>query len=139
MFKVIDSSQEFLKVVSIRSIVFIHEQSCPYLEEVDGLDNEAQHILGEIDSEPFACGRIRYINDYAKLERIAIRKQWRKKGYGDALVKFMIEEANRQGVFKLKIHAQTQALRFYEKLCFKPYGEQFLEAGIKHVKMIRNR
>ena len=135
MFKAANSNDDIIKAFCVRSIVFIGEQKCPYEIEMDGLDYSSLHIIGEIGSEPFACGRIRFLNGYAKLERIAVRKKWRKKGFGKKLVKFMILKSEEAGFFKFKIHAQAQAVLFYENLGFKTYDEPFTEAGILHRKM----
>jgi predicted GNAT family N-acyltransferase len=38
--------------------------------------------------------------------------------------------------FKLvELHAQLQAIPFYEKLGFESFGDIFLDAGIQHVAM----
>lgn len=137
MFKIVENNDELIKAFSIRSIVFIHEQKCPYSIEVDGLDFNACHIIGEEKREPFACGRIRFFSDYAKLERIAVRKEWRGRNLGHELVLFMIDAAEKKGFKKLKMHAQTYAVPFYEKLGFKAYGDVFMEAGIEHTSMVR--
>jgi len=132
MFRTVESQDDMIKVYSVRAIVFIHEQNCPYTEEVDGLDIQAQHILGQEGSEPFACGRIRYFKDYAKLERIAVRKEWRKNGYGEELVRFMISESGKKGFNSFRMNAQVQVIPFYERLGFKAVGDVFVEAGIDH-------
>ena len=109
MFRRIKSSEDLNKCFVVRAIVFMDEQTCPYEEEFDGLDESAIHILGEENGEPFACGRIRFLDDTAKLERLAIRRAWRGKKYGNELLKKMIEIAQNEGFSKFKLHAQCQA------------------------------
>ncbi len=138
MFKIVTTQDEMLKAYSIRSIVFIEEQNCPYEIEVDGQDFSAMHVLGEIDNEPFGTGRIRFLGEFVKLERLAIRKAYRGKGYGNRLIEFMIKIARENGYRKIKLHAQTQALDFYLKHGFKPKGDFFFEADIEHQLMILN-
>ena len=129
--------QTFLKCAAIRSIVFMDEQQCSFEEEFDGLDDQAQHIIGEIEGQPIACARIRYLKDYAKLERIAVLKAHRGKCFGREIILFMIECCKHKKVSLATMNAQVYAQAFYEKLCFKAEGEIFLEAGIEHIKMSR--
>ena len=136
MFSVVENQDDLLKAFSVRSIVFIEEQDVPYSIEVDGLDFCAVHVLGEIDGEPFATGRMRFMGEYVKLERLAIRKAYRGKGYGNQLIQFMMKTVQEMGYSKFKLHAQTQALDFYEKHGFKGRGDIFYEADIEHLLMV---
>ena len=47
-----------------------------------------------------------------------------------------MERLEEQGYESILIHAQTHAIPFYEKLGFKPFGEEFMEDGIPHIKMM---
>ena len=71
MFQVVTNLEDLMKVFIVRGIVFIEEQGVPYTIERDEHDLSATHILGEMDGEPFAAGRIRAIGEYAKLERVS--------------------------------------------------------------------
>ncbi len=144
-----------LKCICIRAIVFMHEQHCPYAEEIDGLDEGALHVLGEVETahgpenintEPVATARIRFLGEpatddsaggWAKLERIAIREAWRGGGHGHELVEFLVETARSRGYTRLKMHAQSHLVEFYERHGFVARGEEFVEAGILHRVMVR--
>ena len=67
-----------MRVAAIRNSVYIGEQECPYEEEYDGNDLSATHLLAYIGDEPVGCLRLRFFADFAKFERIAIRKEFRK-------------------------------------------------------------
>ena len=136
MFRIVESHDDLIKVMSIRAIVFIEEQNCSYSIEVDGQDFCALHILGELDGEPFAAGRMRFMGDCVKFERLAIRKSYRGKGYGNKLLEFMMDTAREKGFRKYKLHAQTQALDFYKKHGFVEKGDVFYEADIEHMMML---
>ena len=60
------SIEDLMRVVSVRSAVYIAEQECPYLEEFDGNDFCSTHLLGYVGNEPAGCIRIRYFADFAK-------------------------------------------------------------------------
>lgn len=137
MFKVVTSQEDLIKVFIVRGIVFVEEQGVSYNIEHDEHDLSATHILGEMDDEPFAAGRIRALGEYAKLERVAIRKSHRGKGLGHKLTDFMISVAKEQGFQKVKVHAQSYLTDFYRKHGFEIVGDMFKEAGIDHYLMIR--
>lgn len=136
MFRVVTSQDDLLKVYAVRSIVFVEEQNCSYEIEVDGEDLSAVHILGEVEGEPVAAGRLRFLGEYVKFERLAVRKAFRGKGFGDRLLAFMMDVAKSKGFKKYKMHAQVHALDFYKKHGFVEKGEMFLEADIEHKLMI---
>jgi predicted GNAT family N-acyltransferase len=138
VFKVVTTPDELLKVFCVRSIVFVEEQQCPYKIEHDEYDYSAFHILGEDDGEPFAAGRVRFMGEYAKLERIAVRRGWRDRGLGHELVDFMIGVAKEQGFKSFKMHAQAHLCEFYRRHGFEVHGGMFQEANIDHYAMYRH-
>ena len=138
MFKVVTNLEDLIKVFIVRGIVFIEEQGVPYAVERDEHDFSATHILGEMDREPFAAGRIRALGEFAKLERVAVRKSYRGKNLGHKLTEFMIAVAKEQGFKKLKLHAQSYLIDFYRKHGFEIVGDMFKEAGIDLHLMVRD-
>lgn len=138
MFRVVKNLDDLIKAFIVRGMVFIEEQGVPYKIERDKYDYSAIHILGEENGEPFAAGRIRALGEYAKLERLAIRKSYRGKNLGHKLTEFMISVAKEHGFKKFKVHAQAYLSGFYQKHGFDIVGEMFKEAGIDHYVMIRD-
>ena len=138
MFKVVTNLEDLIKVIVVRGIVFVEEQGVPYKIEHDAYDLSATHILGEMDGEPFAAGRIRVLGEFAKLERVAVRKQYRGTGLGHKLTEFMISVAKEQGFQKFKVHAQSYLTDFYRKHGFEIVGDTFKEANIDHYLMIHD-
>ena len=134
--KKVDTKKTLKQVFDIRKKVFIEEQKVPAEIEMDEFDETAEHFIAYLDKEPIGCGRIRYNNDFAKLERIAIIKNHRKKGYGTQLTNYLIQYCKEKKIRKIVIHSQRYVLDFYRRFGFKTVGEPFDEAGIKHVKMI---
>ena len=132
----VGSLEDLVKVFVVRGIVFCSEQQVAYALERDAHDCSAIHILGEVDGEPAAAGRIRAVEGWAKLERIAVRKRFRGRGFGHRLTDFMLETARRNGFSRFKMHAQAHLADFYRRHGFRPSGGIFAEAGIDHVLMI---
>jgi len=135
--RLIQSDIEYKDVLEVRNAVFIKEQNIPQTIEYDGLDKESFHVLVKLDEISIGCARIRSIDGKIKLERIAILKDFRNKGYGKRLMQYLVSYCEGKKSTEIIIHAQYYLREFYEKLGFKPRGEIFLEAGIKHIEMYR--
>jgi len=136
-FRIAQSLDDLIKAFIVRGIVFMDEQGVSFREEMDEHEHAAIHILGEIEGEPMAAARIRLLGPFAKLERMAIRREYRGRGYGSALLGFAMKVARERGVTQFKLHAQTTALAFYAKQGFQPQGDTFLEANIQHRLMTK--
>lgn len=130
------SLDDLVKVFVVRGIVFCSGQAVSYHLERDQYDCSAIHILGEVDCEPAAAGRIRAVDGWAKLERIAVRRRFRGHGFGHRLTDFMLKTARQSGFSRFKMHAQAHLEDFYRCHGFRPRGDSFDEAGIDHVLMI---
>lgn len=122
----------------VRQKVFVEEQNCPPEAEFDVVDKISEHlVLSNLDGNPVGTARIHEKTPgQASIGRIAVLKEHRGKGYGAYIVEKCMERLEEQGYESILIHAQTHAIPFYEKLGFKPFGEEFMEDGIPHIKMM---
>lgn len=136
-FKICETWGDVTKCIAVRAIVFCGEQGISYKLEQDEHDVGALHILGEIDGEPVAAGRLRLFADYAKLERVAVRQPWRGRKLGHQLTEYMLDAARERGYVCFKLGAQVHLRAFYESHGFQVSGEQFLDADIWHWPMIK--
>lgn len=130
-----NDTQKFSKARFIRTVVFIEEQKVDEKEEFDEFEQDCVHYLINLDGKPIGTARWRVINDKIKLERFAILKEYRGKKYGDLLLKNVIEDASMKNK-ALYLHAQLNAIPFYERRGFQKVGELFVECEIEHYKMI---
>ncbi|MCX7654232.1 MAG: PatB family C-S lyase [Fervidobacterium sp.] len=132
-FKLPDERFEICK--EIREEVFVIEQGIDISLEMDGKDYEAVHFILKHFSEPVAVARARDMGKYWKIERVAVRKDFRNLGYGKIIMRHIEAFLSNieQKIFSL--NAQVQVKDFYKKLGYKQVGEEFLEAGISHVRM----
>lgn len=136
IFKTCEAWDDVVKCIAVRSIVFCGEQGISYQLERDEHDAAATHILAEVEGEPVAAGRVRFFNQYAKLERIAVRQPWRGQRLGIRTTQFMIDVAQQHGYAVFKLNAQAHLQTFYAQLGFQICGAHFIEAGIDHCPMI---
>jgi predicted GNAT family N-acyltransferase len=112
---------DLLRVTSIRSAVYIGEQQCPFEEEFDGNDLTATHLIGYSGDEPVACIRVRFFADFAKMERLAVRKEFRNTRISFMVVKAAIELCRVKGYRRIYGHAQNRLLDFWSRFGAKPF------------------
>jgi predicted GNAT family N-acyltransferase len=117
---VVRSIEDFMRVVSIRSATFVAEQDCPYDEEFDGNDFSAGHLLNYVGNEPAGCLRIRYFADFAKLERLAVRHEFRSRKLGTRLMQAGVELCRMKGYRRIYGRAQKDLLGYYVNMGWKP-------------------
>ncbi len=134
-----ENDEELLReALNIRRKVFVEEQGVPEKEELDGKDSESVHVLLEKEGKFIGTARIRKIDDGTfKIERVAILKEERGKGYGRFLMESVERELSSKGVQKIVLNAQIQVREFYERLGYRAEGEIFYEANIPHVRMVK--
>ena len=80
------------KIIHIRTNVFVKEQGIDTSIDFDSLDKNAVHVLVFINNK--AIGTARILDD-GHIGRVAILKEYRKKGAGYAAVSALIEEAKK--------------------------------------------
>lgn len=121
----------------IRESVFISEQNVPPELEWDEYDADSTHFLA-YDTKRDAVGTGRLQPD-GKITRMAVLPVARGAGVGAALLEALLYAAIHQGKAVPWLHAQSDAVGFYESFGFTAVGEPFMEAGIEHRMMRLSR
>lgn len=135
--KIVNTKEELEHAYKVRMNVFVEEQNVPSEEELDELDASATHFITYDDMLPIAASRLRFVDEYGKLERICVLKDYRGKSYGKQIILEMEKVIAAKGYKKAKLNAQTHAENFYRKLGYQTVSGEFLDAGIPHVTMIK--
>ena len=129
------SQSDMKQAMAVRHNVFVEEQGIDEREEYDGLDDSCLQFVLKLADKVIGTARVRFIpGDYAKVERMAILKPFRKQGAGKTLLTFILFHVEASQVI---LHAQWTAIPFYKACGFKEINEPFFEAGIKHIKMVK--
>lgn len=119
----------------VREAVFVQEQQVAVEEEWDALDPLCHHVIARDGAgQPIGTGRL---TPERKIGRMAVLRDWRGRGVGEALLLALIEAARQRQWPEVSLHAQVSAEAFYARHGFLPYGERFWEAGIEHQSMRR--
>ena len=130
---------ELLMVYSIRAAVYMAEQDCPlFAEEFDGNDLCADSIhrfvwrrTGRVFAGALFCG-------FVKLERLAIRKPYRRSTIAFDLVRFGIDHARRKGFQRIYGHAREGLEPFWARFGGKPIPgrEEFVFSDHRYTEMV---
>ncbi len=117
--KIARTFDDLMRVFNVRSLVYIGEQNCPYNEEFDGNDfTGSTHIIAYIQGEPVGVLRLRWFNGFAKFERAAVIKKYRKFNVIKKLAAFSFNYAAQRGYQKIIVHAQSQLARYWRRYGF---------------------
>ena len=128
--EVVDYAQAQDELRAVREPVFVQEQQVPLALEWDELDPLCVHVIARDDT-----GRL---TPERKIGRMAVLREWRGKGVGDALLSALMAQAWEMGWPAISLNAQVSAEPFYARHGFVPFGPGFEEAGIQHQAMRRN-
>lgn len=140
-YKRITNDKDLKKAFAIREDVFVKEQGVPLddeFDEFDQLDGKCEHILVYHGGKAVGTGRLRVVEGVGKLERICILKSYRKLGIGKVIVRALEKIAEEKGLSKVKLHGQTHAEGFYQKLGYETASDEFMEDGIPHYVMVKS-
>jgi len=130
--------EDMMRVAAIRNVVYMGEQECPYYEEYDGNDLSATHLIAYMGDEPIGCLRLRFFADFAKLERLAIRKEFRKSRAAFQLVRAAFKFCQKKGYGKIYAHSQTRLVDFWKRFGFQVLegGKSFVFSGYDYVEVV---
>lgn len=120
---------------SIRRQVFIEEQNVPEDMEWDEYDAISTHYLASVNGQVIATARLK---PDGQIGRMAVLPPYRNQGIGSKLLAFILQDAASKNITRVYLHAQVDAIRFYEKQQFTAQGEIFYEANIPHREMLKN-
>jgi predicted GNAT family N-acyltransferase len=134
---VVRTLDEYLRAAAIRSIVYVGDQACPYDEEFDGNDFCGLHLIGWVGGEAAACLRMRFFGGFAKLERLAVRPEFRRSNIAFAIVRQALRLAARKGFPKAYGHAREGLEPFWARFGARPVGARgaFSFSGHRYTEM----
>jgi predicted GNAT family N-acyltransferase len=120
----------------VRTAVFIREQNIPAELEMDDMDALCVHgVAFDQQGQAVATGRL--LPD-AHIGRMAVLKEFRGQGLGAQVLAALCAAAKQRGQLVVRLNAQISAENFYTQLGFEREGEEFIEAGIVHISMLKH-
>ncbi len=131
----IATNEDIKNAFSLRVEVFVCEQGVPSEIELDECDKYALHIICEEQGVLIGCARLLLDGKSAHIGRLAVKKSYRGKGVGSAIIDYIVDYCKSEGYEYIWLNSQLHATKFYQNLGFVKEGETFFEAGIEHIKM----
>jgi predicted GNAT family N-acyltransferase len=132
------AAEDWPEVTDLRTRVFVGEQGVPPEIERDDRDATAVHVVSrDATGRVVATGRLLVDGERASIGRMAADPSVRGRGHGAAVLAELHRQAALRGVREIELHAQVTARRFYERAGYEVLGDEYLEAGIRHVTMVR--
>jgi predicted GNAT family N-acyltransferase len=136
----------------VRTEVFVGEQGIAPELEWDELDTLALHAVVYFDANddtaalpkgasPIGTGRLiapGLAAPEAKIGRMAVLKAHRRSGVGDDVLQALLDAAYEAHYPTVALSAQSYVSGFYERHGFEVQGDEYVEVGIPHKKMILN-
>jgi predicted GNAT family N-acyltransferase len=124
--------------LAVRMRVFCEEQGVSKEEELDGRDDQAQHLVAVGPGDQIVGTlRLLFSEDKVKVGRVAVERAWRGQAIAGRMLKVALEEAARQGAREARLASQVEVIELYRQAGFEVCSEVFEEAGIPHVWMVR--
>jgi predicted GNAT family N-acyltransferase len=104
----------------IRFAIFMEDQQAAGFE-LDELDKDCVHAV-VYDEAGKAIATARLMPD-GQIGRMAVVKEWRRRGVGAALLEALVGEARQRGLEQVRVTAPVQALEFYRSQGFVADGK----------------
>ena len=125
---------DFEQIFAIREAVFEQELGVEEESHIDGFDPISHHYL--IVSNNVAAGVARWritLGGNVRLERLAILKEFRNRGYGKALMNRMLKDIPKGKT--TYIECLSKQAEYFGQFGFVLEEDEFDFEGIPHVKM----
>lgn len=137
----VENANDLATCLNIRNSVFTKEQGVPKefeVDEYDTLNHKCIHFLMKYKN--IYVGTLRGLfqeNNTIKLQRFCFLKEYRNLGMGKKTLQYIENYYKNCGKTLIKLDAQYQVYKFYEKCGYSKNSEIFTEANIKHIEMIK--
>ncbi len=131
-------SEEYEQTLALRKLVLRDPLGLQWTEEEEAWEPRDRHFALKDGGALVACVVIRSLGDGAvKLRQMAVLTDWQGTGRGRSLLEGVEEILRNDGASSIELNARDTALGFYERLGFGRVGEEFVEVGIPHWKMVK--
>lgn len=134
---VAQNQKHYIDVYHVRTEVFYYEQNVAVNAIFDENDKSCINLIAYDNELPIATLRIVIDGKNATIGRVAVLKEYRKKGIGKALMKRTHKVLKRLGIVRISVGAQLSSIGFYEALGYQISSDLFVEQNIIHREMVK--
>ena len=114
--EIVTTMEQLQHAYAIRAICFMEDTGLVAGHAFDGNDLQATHIIIYSGEEPIGALRIRWFNDFAKIERSAFRKAYRNPRHLKTAAEFVFKHIARKGYSRVITHASPLYARLWRSL-----------------------
>ncbi len=138
--RLVRTLEDYTQMAVVRAATYVAEQFCLYEEEFDGNDLCSTHFLGISDGDAAGCIRVRFFAGFAKIERLAVRSEYRKSRLAFQLVRAAVDHCKRKGYKTLYGHSRLDLVRFWSVFGFRVRDDRpgFDFADVRYIEMVAN-
>lgn len=133
--KYLSGDDDLSEVYQLREAVFQRELGFPKELERDGYDKLAIHAVACEGEVTVATGRILYDGEIYRISRVAVRADYRGSGYGDFVVRMLINKAMLSGAQEIYVSTLEAGRGMFEKIGFEVCGEAYENGGLVYLPM----
>jgi len=127
-----DANQE---IMQLRHEIFVIEQGVPLELELEDCETDFLHLCKYQNNQLIAYARVSFKANQGHIGRVVVKKSLRKEGHGRDIMNYA-ENLVRLCQYKtIVLGAQLQAQNFYSKIGYIPFGDEYMDAGIRHINM----
>ena len=106
----------------------------------DEYEDKSFHLIGVIDNQIVARGRLHFIDDSkAQIRYMAVDEKYQRKGLGSSILSLLESHAKKNNADKVILNARDHAIKFYAaakyKILKKYHGS---DTGIPHTTMTKD-
>lgn len=137
--EIVRTMEGLAQIFAVRSATYIAEQFCTFEEEFDGNDLCATQFLGRVDGDAAGAIRLRWFGEFAKLERLCVRREYRGAGLKEKLIGTAIDHARQKRFTRIYGHARADLVDMWRDFGFEPIAGRapFRFANIDYVEILR--
>lgn len=126
--------------LAVRQEVFGEEGRFLTAASKDSQDSSAIFVLayemdGEREQKIVGTGRLIFLGDHYKINGVAVRKEYRRRKYGDFIVRMLLDKAVTMGAEEVYADVPKQVVPFCEKIGFVSEEKEYDEDGICYLLM----
>ena len=106
----------------------------------DEYEDKSFHLIGVIDNQIVACGRLHFIDDSkAQIRYMAVDEKYQRKGLGSSILSLLESHAKKNNADKVILNARDHAIKFYAAAKYKILKKSHGSAtGIPHTTMTKD-
>lgn len=133
--KYLTGNSDLTEIYRLREAVFQKEFGFPMELERDGYDKLAVHAVAWEQGCLAAAGRILFDGEIYRISRVAVKAEHRGKGYGEFVVRMLINKALMSGAQEIYVSTLIGGKHMFEKIGFQACGQEYENGGLKYLPM----